>query len=66
MVLVQEGHGRPVRRIDQSLEEQGLGVEVARHGAVVVEVILRHVGQRGDAEEAAIEAPLLQRMRRRL
>ena len=40
------------------VEQGGLGLPVGLHAAVVVEVILREIGEHGDADGGAVQAPL--------
>ena len=65
-LVVDEGDGNAVRPVDELLEQDGLGLEIRVHRAVVVEVVLGEVRQRGHAERATLESSLGQRVRRGL
>ena len=64
-LVVDERDRDAARAIDQLLEQDRLGVRVALHVAVIVQVVLRQVRHGRHAERAARDSSLRQRVRGR-
>ena len=62
--IVRIDHQRGTRRVSGDFEELHLGLEVLLHRAVVVEMVLREVGEDGGGKRQAMSAMLIERVRR--
>ena len=60
VVRIDHSHAR--RRINRPVKQQPLGREVLLHGLVIIEVVLREIGEDGHVESHSGSAPLVERV----